>query len=53
MASKNDEGAAFLILVFVSAVIGACISFGINGTIQSAFLGFGIGAVIPIIMLML
>lgn len=52
MASKDEKnGEAILFLMLISAFIGGCISFGTHGTIQSAFLGIGIGAAVPLALL--
>lgn len=40
----TGEGIFGVMVLF--GVVGACISFGINGTFQSLFLGFGIGAIV-------
>jgi hypothetical protein len=52
---KNDDEALtdkqFGVAILVCGVIGALIGFGIYGTLQTACLGAGIGALTPLAVL--
>lgn len=51
MTDKEAEG--FLGAMVIFGVIGALIGVGIQGNLQGAFLGAGIGACVPIFLLMI
>ncbi len=53
MSKNEDQGKAIFVMMCVSAVIGALIGFGSEGTLQGTCLGAGIGAIVPVLFLTL
>lgn len=53
MASKGPTDATFVLALLICGVIGAFIGFGTQGTLQGACLGVGIGALMPLVLLIL
>lgn len=53
MANKCSTEAGFAGALLICGVIGALIGFGTQGTLQGACLGAGVGALVPIALLVL
>lgn len=54
MANSNGPSdASFAVAMLIFGVIGALIGFGTQGTLQGACLGAGVGALVPIVLLVL
>jgi len=49
--SNGPSDASFAVAMLMFGVIGALIGFGTQGTLQGACLGAGVGALVPVVLL--